>query len=178
MAAAGSDRRGEQLVDLFDRELSPHLHRMGQRSRPNRRLRRGRVQPAGHRAWVQQAAHHQRLGGQRNRRERRSRSSLARVECGKLCDPAPRNASPQTGSAFYFRTGHRLDAQCITRLLGESDKPLRPMPDPPPGGLTLENLGNASILILIGPDPPKVNQPELPDPNNLPTDVESLVDLV
>jgi len=52
------------------------------------------------------------------------------------------------------------------------------MPDPPPGGLTLENLGNASILILIGPDPPKVNQPELPDPNNLPTDVESLVDLV
>ena len=26
------------------------------------------------------------------------------------------------------------------------------MPDPPPGGLTLESLGNAFILILIGPD--------------------------
>ncbi len=102
---------------------------------------------------------------------------------------APRNASPQAGSAFYYRTGHRMDAQCIARLLGESDKPLQPMPDPPPGGISLENLGNASILILIGPDSLAginraqrpgltVGQPGLPDPNNLPSDVENLVALV
>ncbi len=64
----------------------------------------------------------------------------------------PHNASPQTGSAFYYRAGYEVDAQCIARLLGESEKPLWPMPDPPPGGLTLESLGNAFILILIGPD--------------------------
>lgn len=64
----------------------------------------------------------------------------------------PHNASPQTGSAFYYRAGYEVDAQCIARLLGESEKPLWPMPDPPPGGLTLESLGNAYILILIGPD--------------------------
>lgn len=64
----------------------------------------------------------------------------------------PHNASPQTGSAFYFRAGYEVDAQCIARLLGESEKPLFPMPDPPPGGLTLESLGNAFVLILIGPD--------------------------
>lgn len=64
----------------------------------------------------------------------------------------PVNASPQTGSAFYYRGGYEVDAQCIARLLGESEKPLFPMPDPPPGGLTLETLGNAFVLILIGPD--------------------------
>ncbi len=64
----------------------------------------------------------------------------------------PHNASPQTGSAFYYRAGYEVDAQCIARLLGESEKPLWPMPDPPPGGLTLESLGSAFILILIGPD--------------------------
>ncbi len=64
----------------------------------------------------------------------------------------PHNASPQTGSAFYYRAGHEVDARCIARLLGESEKPLWPMPDPPPGGLTLESLGNAFVLILIGPD--------------------------
>ena len=64
----------------------------------------------------------------------------------------PHNASPQTGSAFYYRAGSEVDAQCIARLLGESEKPLWPMPDPPPGGLTLEALGNAYVLILVGPD--------------------------
>ncbi len=64
----------------------------------------------------------------------------------------PHNASPQTGSAFYYRAGHEVDAQCIARLLGEPEKPLWPMPDPPPGGLTLESLGNAYVLVLIGPD--------------------------
>ena len=64
----------------------------------------------------------------------------------------PHNASPQTGSAFYYRAGYEVDAQCIARLLGESEKPLFLMPDPPPGGLTLESLGNAFVLILIGPD--------------------------
>ena len=64
----------------------------------------------------------------------------------------PHNASPQTGSAFYYRAGYEVDAQCIARLLGESEKPLWPMPDPPPGGLTLETLGNAFVLILLGPD--------------------------
>ena len=64
----------------------------------------------------------------------------------------PRNASPQTGSAFYYRAGYEVDARCIARLLGESEKPLWPMPDPPPGGLTLESLGNAFVLILIGLD--------------------------
>ena len=64
----------------------------------------------------------------------------------------PHNASPQTGSAFYYRAGYEVDAQCIARLLGESEKPLWPMPDPPPGGLTLESLGNAFVLVLIGPD--------------------------
>ncbi|MCY4037769.1 MAG: LytR C-terminal domain-containing protein [bacterium] len=64
----------------------------------------------------------------------------------------PRNASPQTGSAFYYRAGYEVDAQCVARLLGEAEKPLWPMPDPPPGGLTLEALGNAFVLILIGPD--------------------------
>ncbi|WP_419849956.1 LytR C-terminal domain-containing protein [Candidatus Poriferisocius sp.] len=64
----------------------------------------------------------------------------------------PHNASPQTGSAFYYRAGYEVDAQCIARLLGESEKPLWLMPDPPPGGLTLETLGNAFVLILIGPD--------------------------
>ncbi len=64
----------------------------------------------------------------------------------------PVNASPQTGSAFYYRAGYEVDAQCIARLLGESEKPLWPMPDPPPGGITLETLGNAYVLILIGPD--------------------------
>lgn len=64
----------------------------------------------------------------------------------------PHNASPQTGSAFYYRAGYEVDARCIARRLGESEKPLWPMPDPPPGGLTLESLGNAFVLILIGPD--------------------------
>ena len=64
----------------------------------------------------------------------------------------PHNASPQTGSAFYYRAGYEVDARCIARLLGESEKPLWPMPDPPPGSLTLESLGNAHVLILIGPD--------------------------
>ena len=61
-------------------------------------------------------------------------------------------AIPQTGSAFYYRAGYQVDAQCIARLLGESEKPLWPMPDPPPGGITLDTLGNAYVLVLIGPD--------------------------
>ena len=65
---------------------------------------------------------------------------------------APVNASAQTGSAFYYRAGYEVDAQCIARLLGESEKPLWPMPDPPPGGITLDTLGNAYVLVLIGPD--------------------------
>ena len=64
----------------------------------------------------------------------------------------PVNASPQTGSAFYYRAGYEVDAQCIARLFGESEKPLWLMPDPPPGGITLETLGNAFVLVLIGPD--------------------------
>ena len=64
----------------------------------------------------------------------------------------PVNASPQTGSAFYYRAGYQVDAQCIALLLGESEKPLWPMPDPPPGGITLDTLANAYVLVLIGPD--------------------------
>ncbi|MCQ3809222.1 MAG: LytR C-terminal domain-containing protein [Acidimicrobiia bacterium] len=65
----------------------------------------------------------------------------------------PVNAgAAQTGSAFYYRAGYEVDAQCIARLLGESQKPLWPMPDPPPGGITLDTLGNAYVLVLIGPD--------------------------
>ena len=64
----------------------------------------------------------------------------------------PVNASPQTGSAFYYRAGYEVDALCIAGLLGEGEKPVWPMPDPPPGGITLETLGNAFVLILIGPD--------------------------
>ncbi len=64
----------------------------------------------------------------------------------------PVNASAQTGSAFYYRAGYEIDAQCVARLLGESEKPRWPMPDPPPGGITLDTLGNAYVLVLIGPD--------------------------
>ena len=64
----------------------------------------------------------------------------------------PVNATPQVNSAFYYRAGYEVDAQCIARLLGEIEKPLFPMPDPPPGGITLDTLGNAYVLILIGPD--------------------------
>ncbi|MCY3576436.1 MAG: LytR C-terminal domain-containing protein [bacterium] len=64
----------------------------------------------------------------------------------------PVNATPQVNSAFYYRAGYEVDAQCIARLLGETEKPLFPMPDPPPGGITLDTLGNAYVLVLIGPD--------------------------
>ena len=64
----------------------------------------------------------------------------------------PVNATPQTSSAIYYRGGYEVDAQCIGILLGVSSGPFFPMPDPPPGGITLETLGNAYILILIGPD--------------------------
>lgn len=74
------------------------------------------------------------------------------LNAGNYVTQSPVNASPQTGSAFYYRAGYEVDAQCIARLLGESEKPLWPMPDPPPGGITLETLGNAYVLVLIGPD--------------------------
>lgn len=64
----------------------------------------------------------------------------------------PHNASPQTSSAFYYRAGHEVDAQCIAALLGLGAGPFFPMSDPPPGGISLESLGNAYVLILIGPD--------------------------
>ena len=64
----------------------------------------------------------------------------------------PVNASRQTGSAFYYLDRYKVDAQCIADVLDESEKPLWPMPDPPPGGITLDTLGNAYVLILIGPD--------------------------
>lgn len=64
----------------------------------------------------------------------------------------PVNASPQTSSAFYYRAGYEVDAQCIANLLGVGTGPFFPMSDPPPGGITLDTLGNAYILILIGPD--------------------------
>ena len=64
----------------------------------------------------------------------------------------PVNASAQTSSAFYYRAGYEVDAQCIANLLGVGAGPFFPMSDPPPGGITLETLGNAYILILIGPD--------------------------
>ena len=64
----------------------------------------------------------------------------------------PENASAQTSSAFYYRAGYEVDAQCIASLLGVGAGPFFPMSDPPPGGITLETLGNAYILILIGPD--------------------------
>ncbi len=65
---------------------------------------------------------------------------------------APRNATPQTSSAFYYRAGYEDDAQCIANLLGAGAGPLFVMSDPPPGGISLENLGNAYVLVLIGPD--------------------------
>ena len=64
----------------------------------------------------------------------------------------PVNASAQTSSAFYYRAGYEVDAQCIADLLGVGSGPFFPMSDPPPGGVTLEMLGNAYVLILIGPD--------------------------
>ena len=64
----------------------------------------------------------------------------------------PVNASAQTSSAFYYRAGYEVDAQCIANLLGVGTGPFFPMSDPPPGGITLDTLGNAYILILIGPD--------------------------
>lgn len=65
---------------------------------------------------------------------------------------APHNATPQTSSAFYYRAGYEVDAQCIAALLGVGAGPFFPMSDPPPGGISLESLGNAYVLILIGPD--------------------------
>ena len=64
----------------------------------------------------------------------------------------PVNASAQTSSAFYYRAGYEVDARCIANLLGVGAGPFFPMSDPPPGGITLETLGNAYVLILIGPD--------------------------
>lgn len=64
----------------------------------------------------------------------------------------PVNATPQFNSAFYYRAGHEVDAQCVAKLLGESEKPLFPMSDPPPGGITIDTLANAYVLVLIGPD--------------------------
>ncbi len=64
----------------------------------------------------------------------------------------PVNASAQTSSAFYFRAGYEVDARCIANLLGVGAGPFFPMSDPPPAGITLETLGNAYVLILIGPD--------------------------
>lgn len=64
----------------------------------------------------------------------------------------PVNASAQTSSAFYYRAGYEVDAQCIATLLGVGTGPFFLMSDPPPGGITLDTLGNAYILILIGPD--------------------------
>ena len=64
----------------------------------------------------------------------------------------PVNASPQTSSAFYYRAGYEVDARCIANLLGVGAGPFYPMSDPPPGGITRETLGNAYVLILIGPD--------------------------
>ncbi|WP_419925029.1 LytR C-terminal domain-containing protein [Candidatus Poriferisocius sp.] len=64
----------------------------------------------------------------------------------------PVNAGAQTSSAFYFRAGYEVDAQCVASQLGVGAGPFFPMSDPPPGGVTLETLGNAYVLILIGPD--------------------------
>ena len=64
----------------------------------------------------------------------------------------PVNASAQTSSAFYYRAGYEVDAQCIADLLGVGSGPFFPMSDPPPAGVTLDMLGNAYVLILIGPD--------------------------
>ncbi|WP_420639019.1 LytR C-terminal domain-containing protein [Candidatus Poriferisocius sp.] len=64
----------------------------------------------------------------------------------------PVNASPQTSSAFYYRAGYEVDAQCIGEQLGVGSGPFFLMSDPPPGGITLDTLGNAYVLILIGPD--------------------------
>ena len=64
----------------------------------------------------------------------------------------PVNATPQTGSAFYYRAGYEVDALCIANLLGEGSLPIYIMPDPPPGGITLDTLANAFVLVLIGPD--------------------------
>lgn len=59
---------------------------------------------------------------------------------------------PQLSSAFYYRAGYEVDARCIANQLGVGTGPFFPMSDPPPGGITLETLGNAYVLILIGPD--------------------------
>ncbi len=64
----------------------------------------------------------------------------------------PVNANPQTSSAFYHRAGYEVDAQCVAQLLDVASVPIFPMPDPPPGSISLATLGNAYILILIGPD--------------------------
>ncbi len=60
----------------------------------------------------------------------------------------PVNADAQTASAIYYRAGFGDDAGCIANILAVS-VPTYPMSDPPPGGVTL---GNASVLVLIGPD--------------------------
>ena len=64
----------------------------------------------------------------------------------------PVNASPQTSSALYYRAGYEVDAQCIANLLGVGSVSFFVMSDPPPGGITRDTLGNAYVLILIGPD--------------------------
>ena len=65
---------------------------------------------------------------------------------------SPENASAQTSSAIYYRAGYEVDAQCIANLLGVGSGSIFVMSDPPPGGITRDALGNAYVLILIGPD--------------------------
>ncbi len=64
----------------------------------------------------------------------------------------PVNAAPQPSSSFYYRAGYEVDARCIANLLGVSAGPFFVMPDPPPGGISRERLGNAFVLVMIGPD--------------------------
>ncbi|MXW42666.1 MAG: hypothetical protein F4138_08050 [Acidimicrobiia bacterium] len=65
---------------------------------------------------------------------------------------SPVNAQPQTGSAFYYRAGYEVDAMCIASKLGVNEGPFFVISDPPPGGIPRDRLGNASVLIIIGPD--------------------------
>lgn len=71
------------------------------------------------------------------------------LNTGNYTTLPPANASAQTGSAIYYRPGYDVDAMCIANFLGAGSVPTYVMPDPPPGGVIL---GNAFILVLIGPD--------------------------
>ncbi|MCY4257952.1 MAG: LytR C-terminal domain-containing protein [bacterium] len=57
-----------------------------------------------------------------------------------------------SSSAFYYRAGYEVDARCIAQVAGVSAGPFFVMPDPPPGAIPRDRLGNAFVLVIIGSD--------------------------